>query len=434
MIDMNKKMNTDKKIWLPYTQMKKAKILPEAVSAKGSRIYLKNGKQVIDAISSWWVITLGHCEDSIVKAVQTQAQKLDQVLFANFSHSPAKALCKELQDVLPKELPYLFFTDNGSTAVESALKMAVQSWKQKKSEAHRNMFISFKNSYHGDTVGAMSVSGQNLFTKPYKKLLFPVIRASQGTRFTDPVSAYVSDFEKKIKKHHDVLAGVIIEPFIQGAGGMIVWPKEALEEICTLSKKKGLYLIFDEVMTGFGRTGELFAFQKLGIVPDLLCLSKGLTGGFLPLALTVANQEIYNSFLSDEKKHLFFHGHSFTGNPVSCAAAAANLKEIKKPKWKAEWLRIKSFHRKKIEAIKSHKNLIDARSCGTIAALEFRLKTQGYDSLFAEKLTERAIRKGIFLRPLGNIVYILPPYCISNEELEQIWAFIEEELNTLTSF
>lgn len=423
----------NKNIWLPYTQMQKAKSLPEAVSAKGSRIYLKNGKQVIDAISSWWVITLGHCEDSIVKAVQKQAQKMDQILFANFSHSPANTLAEELREILPEKLRYLFFTDNGSTAVESALKMAVQSWKQKKSEK-RNTFISFKNSYHGDTVGAMSVSGQNLFTEPYKKLLFSVIRADQGTRSSDLVSAYVSNFEKKVKKHQDILAGVIIEPFIQGAGGMIVWPKEALEEICALSKKKGLYLIFDEVMTGFGRTGELFAFQKLGITPDLLCLSKGLTGGFLPLALTVASQEVYDSFLSKEKKHLFFHGHSFTGNPVSCAAAAANIKEIKKPKWKTEWQRISSFHKKKIHSLKSHKKLTDARSCGTVAALEFRLKNQGYDSPFAEELTKRSIQKGVFLRPLGNIVYILPPYCTSDEELEQIWTIMEEELNALTSF
>lgn len=424
----------NKKIWLPYTQMQKAKDLPEAVSAKGSCIHLKNGKQVIDAISSWWVITLGHCEESIVKAVQEQAGKMDQILFANFSHSPANTLSQELQEILPDELRYLFFTDNGSTAVESALKMAVQSWKQKKGESQRNMFISFKNSYHGDTVGAMSVSGQNLFTEPYKKLLFSVIRADQGTRSSDPVSAYIDDFKEKLEKHHDVLAGVIIEPFIQGAGGMIVWPREALQEICTLSKKKGLYLIFDEVMTGFGRTGELFAFQKLGMTPDLLCLSKGLTGGFLPLAITVASQEIYDSFLSDEKKHLFFHGHSFTGNPISCAAAAANLREIKKQKWKAEWMRIESFHRKKINSLKSHKNLIDARNCGTMAALEFRLKNQGYGSPFAEDLTERSIQKGVFLRPLGNIVYILPPYCTSNEELEKIWGIIEEELNALTSF
>lgn len=421
-------MNT---IWLPYTQMQNTKALPEAVSAKGSRIYLKNGPSVIDAISSWWVITLGHCEKNIVKAVQKQAEKMDQILFANFCHSPAQELAREIQKILPKELAYLFFTDNGSTAVESALKMAVQSWKQKKRETQRNMFISFKHSYHGDTVGAMSVSGQNLFTAPYKKMLFSVIRAQQGQLSHDPVSDYVSDFEAKVKKHHHTLAGVIIEPFIQGAGGMIVWPKKALETICSLSRKKGLYLIFDEVMTGFGRTGELFAFQKLGITPDILCLSKGLTGGFLPLALTIANKKIYNSFLSKEKKHLFFHGHSFTGNPISCAAAAANIKEIKKPKWKKEWSRIQSFHEKKIKRLKDHANLIDVRNCGTMAALEFRIKKQGYGSHFAEKLSLRALHKGVFLRPLGNIVYILPPYCTTNKELEQIWSVIEEELEKI---
>ncbi len=416
------------KIWLPYTQMKRAKLPPTAVSAKGSHIYLKNGKSLIDAISSWWVITLGHCDPSIVKAVQKQAEQLDQVLFANFIHPPAKKLLKEMQKILPKELPYLFFSDNGSTAVESALKMAVQSWKQKKGEAKRNTFISFKHSYHGDTVGAMSVSGRTLFTHPYKNLLFSVLRAEQGTKSDDPVSAYVQDFEKKVKKYHSRLAGVIIEPFIQGAGGMIVWPKKALKEICSISKKKGLYLIFDEVMTGFGRTGELFAFQKLGVIPDLLCLSKGLTGGFLPLALTVTRREIYDSFLSDEKKYMFFHGHSFTGNPLSCTAAVANIKKIQQARWKTQWLRIQSFHKKKIKELKGHKNLVDVRGCGTIAILEFRTKDQGYSSYFAEELSKRAFQKGVFLRPLGNIVYIMPPYCTSNTELEQIWSVIEEEL------
>ena len=208
----------DKKIWLPFTQMKGAKAPLSAVSAQGSRIYLKNGKSLIDAISSWWVITLGHCEPSIVKAVKQQAETLDQVLFANFNHPPAKALLKEMQTILPKELRYLFFSDNGSTAVESALKMAVQSRIQRK-KTQKNMFISFQNSYHGDTVGAMSVSGRGLFTRPYKKCLFPVIRAKQGTKSKDPVADYVSDFEQKVKKHHTRLAGVIIEPFIQGAGG-----------------------------------------------------------------------------------------------------------------------------------------------------------------------------------------------------------------------
>ena len=415
-------------IWLPYTQMKNAKPLPVAVRARGSKIYLKNKKSVIDAVSSWWVITLGHCHPAIVKAVREQAQKMDQILFANFSHLPAQELSREIKTILPKKLAYLFFSDNGSTAVESALKMAVQSQQQKK-EKQKTAFISFTHSYHGDTAGAMSVSGQNLFTRPYKKMLFPVIRANQGTHSYDPVSAYVSDFEHKVKKHKSTLAGVIIEPFIQGAGGMIVWPKAALKEICSISKQHGLYLIFDEVMTGFGRTGSLFAFQKLNVTPDILCLSKGLTGGFLPLALTIANKEIYDSFLSNEKKYMFFHGHSFTGNPLSCSAAVANIKQIKQKKQQTAWQRIEAFHKKKIHLLKGHKNLIDVRGCGTMAAVEFRLKHQGYGSLFAEKLTRKALKKGVFLRPLGNTVYILPPYCISNKELDTVWSVIEEELS-----
>ena len=419
------------KIWLPFTQMQLSKTLPLAVSAQGSRIHLEDGSQVIDAISSWWVITFGHCEPALVRAVQDQAPKMDQVLFANFSHAPAQNLIQALKGLLPKELAYIFFSDNGSTAVECALKMAVQSFRQK-NQPQRKHFISFKNSYHGDTVGAMSVSGRGLFTRPYEELLFSVIQADQGRLSSDPVSAYLNDFSAKLKAHHKHLAGVIIEPFIQGAGGMIIWPSSAIEEICYLSKKRGLYLIFDEVMTGFGRTGEVFAFQKLGITPDLLCLSKGLTGGFLPLALTVANQEVYDSFLSKDKKTLFFHGHSFTGNPLSCAVAGVSLRQIKQKKWKREWQRIERFHQKKIKALKGHKNLIDARCMGVVAVLEFRLKAQtGYASHFAEDFSRRTLKKGVFLRPLGNIVYILPPYRISNQELEQVWSVIEEELSGL---
>ena len=416
-------------IWLPYSQMYNVRKPPEATSAKGSRIYLKNNQSIIDAISSWWVITLGHCHPNIVKAVQKQAAKMDQILFANFSHTPARSLAKEIKTLLPKKLQYLFFSDNGSTAVEAALKMALQSFKQKEKHTKRTHFLSFTHSYHGDTAGAMSVSGRSLFTKPYKEMLFPVIRAKQGRYLSDPISTWLADFESKLKTYHKSLAGVIIEPLIQGAGGMIVWPKEVLQEICHLTKKKGLYLIFDEIMTGFGRTGELFAFKKLGVIPDLLCLSKGLTGGFLPLALTIASEEIYNNFLSPEKKNMFFHGHSFTGNPISCAAAGANIQTLKQKDWKADWKRIETFHKKKLKKFKNHRNILDTRACGTIAALEVKLKKQGYDSPFAEEFTAKAIKNGLFLRPLGNIIYILPPYCISNSELEQIWSFIEEELS-----
>ncbi len=421
------KAQTSKNIWLPYTQMQRAGLLSTAVSARGSRIYLENGQSLIDAISSWWVITFGHCEPALVRALRKQAGELDQVLFANFSHLPAQNLVEELKGLLPQELSHVFFSDNGSTAVECALKMAVQSFRQRK-QPQRKHFISFQHSYHGDTVGAMSVSGRGMFTRPYKELLFSVIQARQGRLSSDPVSAYLSDFEARLKEHHRHLAGVIIEPFIQGAGGMIIWPEEALREISFLAKKRGLYLIFDEVMTGFGRTGEIFAFQKLGITPDILCLSKGLTGGFLPLALTVVSKEVYDSFLFQDKKKMFFHGHSFTGNPLSSAVATASLRQIKKPKWKKEWRRIEAFHRKKIDQLKGHKNLTDIRGMGVVAVLELRLKDRGYASLFAEKFSQKALKRGVFLRPLGNIVYILPPYCISNQELEQVWSVIEEEI------
>ena len=425
---MKKESALNKNIWLPYTQMRGVGVLPEAVTAKGSRIGLRDGRFVIDAVSSWWVITLGHCHPSIVRAVQKQAGRLDQVLFANFSHRPAQQLALEMHKILPKKLSHLFFTDNGSTAVESALKMTIQSWLQR-GESRRTQFISFQNSYHGDTVGAMSVSGSSLFTKPYKPILFSMVRAKQGIRSSDPVSAYVEDFEQKLRRHHASVAGVIIEPFIQGAGGMIIWPKKALSEICRISRRYGIYLIFDEVMTGFGRTGDLFAFQKLGLVPDLLCLSKGLTGGFLPLALTVVTSELYNSFLSDEKKEMFFHGHSFTGNPLSCSAALANVKEIQKPKWKREWKRIEAFHAKKIRSLRGHEAVLDVRGCGTVAAVELRLKNSGYSSCFAEEITTQALKKGVFLRPLGNILYILPPYCISNKELKQVWQVVEDSID-----
>ncbi len=406
--------------------MKTKRNLPKALSAKGSLIHLENGRSVIDAISSWWVITLGHCEPAVVEAVQKQTEIMDQVLFANFSHQIAQNLANEIKTLLPDSLEYLFFSDDGSTSVESALKMAVQSWKQR-GEPERNVFLSFQNSYHGDTVGAMSVSGQNIFNYAYEKMLFSVIRAEQAELSSDPISDYLSDFEKKLDAYHQKCAGVIIEPLIQGAGGMIMWPKEAVREICFLARKKNLYLIFDEVMTGFGRTGEWFAFEKLGVVPDLLCLSKGLTGGILPLALTIANENIYDSFLSDKKEHLFFHGHSFTGNPISCAAAVANIKAMKTKNIKFEWKRIESFHQKKIKKLRGHKTLRDARVCGTVVALDFDLKKKGYTSDFAEKFTEKALKEGVFLRPLGNVVYILPPYCISDQELEQVWSVIEAQ-------
>ena len=418
------------KSWRPFTQMKGAPPSIEVLSAKGSYMEIKDQekgiKRILDAISSWWVITHGHCEPEIVQAVQKQAETLDQVLFAQFSHKASQTLLSLLSKRLPSSLKWAFFSDNGSTSVEVALKMALQSWKQR-GEIKRKGFLSFTHSYHGDTIGCMSVGGKGLFSDPYKELLFSSLHASQGTHLKDPTSLFVSDFEKKLKDHSESLAGVILEPFVQGAGGMIMWPKEALKEVCHLTKKHGLYLIFDEVMTGFGRTGEFFAFEKMKdqkLHPDILCLSKGLTGGFLPLALTMASSTVYESFLSDKKEKMFFHGHSFTGNALSSTAASANLKLMEKKDLKKEWRRIESLHKKRIENLKLP-GLIEARLCGTIAAIEIENPKKGYASPFAEEFSKWALREGVLLRPLGNVIYILPPYCFSNKELDFVWDVIE---------
>ena len=413
-------------IWRPFTQMQKAsRSLPKVVKAQKSTLFLKNGAQLIDAISSWWLITHGHCEPSLVKAIREEAAQLDQVLFANFTHEKAEKLVKELSFFLPKKFQKFFFSDNGSTAVEVALKMAVQSFAQK-GEPQRTKFLSFSHSYHGDTTGAMSVSARGVFTKAYKSLLFPIHICSQGHLSSDPDHAFYQDFERKMEKLHKNLAAVIIEPLIQGAGGMIVWPKSALERICKITKEAGVYLIFDEIMTGFGRTGTMFAFEQIKTKPDILCLSKGLTGGFLPLALTITTHSIYKNFLSSKKEKALLHGHSFTGNPLSCSAALANLKLIKKNKQKLlkKWKNIESINKERITTLKNHPQIKDVRSKGLIAAVQ-KKENSFYKSFFAEQATEKALKQGVFLRPLGGTVYVLPPYCITKKELHKTWDVIE---------
>ena len=412
-------------IWRPFTQMQKASFLPLVVKAKKSNLFLKNGQRVIDAISSWWLITHGHCEASLVQALRKEAQYLDQILFANFTHQKAEELIKELASLLPKSFKRFFFSDNGSTAVEVALKMAVQSFTQK-GQAQRKHFLSFNHSYHGDTLGAMSVSARGTFTKAYKSLLFPIHSCEQGQFSTDPDHKFYQDFERKIEKYHKNLSAVIIEPLIQGAGGMIVWPKSALERICRITKEAGVYLIFDEIMTGFGRTGSFFAFEQIKTKPDILCLSKGLTGGFLPLALTVTTDSIYKDFLSSKKEKALLHGHSFTGNPLSCSVALANIQLFKKKKKELikKWKSIEEINKERSSVLKKKAKVKDVRCKGVIAAVQKR-GNFSYESFFSEQVTQKALKQGVFLRPLGGTVYILPPYCITKKELHKTWDVIE---------
>lgn len=410
-------------IWRPFTQMQKAPRPFTVVKAKNSTLFLKNKQKVIDAISSWWLITHGHCKKELIQALQETAENLDQILFANFSHEKAEQMVEELAELLPKSLNKFFFSDNGSTAIEVALKMAVQSFSQK-GLPQKKEFLSFKNSYHGDTAGAMSVSARGVFTKAYKDFLFPIHLCSQGHLSSDPKKKFYEDFERKIEKQHKKLCAVIIEPLIQGAGGMIIWPPAVLERICRTAKSAGLYVIFDEIMTGFGRTGTLFALDQIKTKPDILCLSKGLTGGFLPLALTISTESIYKDFLSQKKEKALLHGHSFTGNPLSCAAALANLKLIKKNKAKLEkkWAWIEKTNKERLSLLKKHTKVKDIRAKGLIAVIQ---KEDGYESFFAEEASQKALKQGVFLRPLGGTIYILPPYCITEKELNKTWDVIE---------
>ena len=427
-------------VWRPFTQMRTAPLrLPEAVKGRKALLTLKNGKRIIDAVSSWWVITHGHCTPAISKAVQKQAALLDQVLFADFTHAPARVLTQELRFFLPNSLNRLFFSDDGSTAVEAALKIALQSQSQR-GEPQRNRFLAFKSSYHGDTAGAMSASGRGVFTAPYRKMLFSFVRADQPRFSSAPLSLWTKDFERKINRFSKNLAAVIIEPLIQGAGGMIVWPKAALERIARLTKEAGAYLVFDEVMTGFGRTGSVFALDQLdgGCHPDILCLSKGLTGGTLPLALTAVSQEIYESFLSLKKERAFFHGHSFTGNPISVAAAAANLRLLRDARSSLEkkWRFIAALNKERGERLRGRPEVKDLRLQGLVAAVEVPHgqgggdrgdgeSRTGYCSPVSKDWSRKALAKGVFLRPLGDTVYILPPYSVTEGQLHQVWDVIE---------
>jgi len=424
------KSSHDRPIWRPYTQEKTARPPIEIARAEGAYLFTKAGQKIFDGISSWWVITHGHCHPEIVEAIRTQAGCLDQVTFADFTHEPAEELADLLIQITPPELTRVFFTDNGSTAVEAALKMALQACAQN-GRPERQKFLAFEGAYHGDTVGAMSVSAASSFNRPYKKSLFEILRAKHPTSSRASAKEYLRDFGLLIEEHHQTLAGVIIEPLVQGAGGMIVWPDEAVKEIAKYCKTLGVYLIFDEVMTGFGRTGKMFAMDRLSVAPDLVCLSKGLTGGSLPLAVTLAREDVFQAFLSREKSQQFFHGHSFTGNPVSCAAAVANIKLFAKSNVLENIERLNEIHREQFKLIENNPFFSDPRVCGTMAAFNMTGNEPGYLNPLSSRLTDIALQGDLFIRPLGTTVYLMPPFCSQPRDLENSWNIVRESVTQL---
>ncbi|WP_241654112.1 adenosylmethionine--8-amino-7-oxononanoate transaminase [Wolbachia endosymbiont of Laodelphax striatellus] len=402
-------------IWHPFTQEKVAKLPIAIKKAHGSYLYDENNKPYLDLISSWWVNLHGHAHPKIAQAIYEQSMTLEHVIFAGFTHEPAVTLCEKLQTLLPDKLSRFFFSDNGSTAVEVALKMAYQYW-WNQGNRERTTFLSFEGGYHGDTFGAMSVGAKSGFHDTFSNLLFSVL--------TIPFpETWDEDEEIKNKERHSLevleghlsasshkIAALILEPLVQGAGGMRMCRPEFVRKVVNLVRQHGILIICDEVMTGFGRTGTCFAFEQTQIIPDFLCISKGLTGGFLPLALTVTTEEVYSAFLNEHFTKAFAHGHSYTANPLGCAAAIASLELLIKPDTIESIKRIHSIHKKElVEACESVKH---TRVTGTIAA---------FDVHDAQTLKIKFLEQGLLIRPLGNSVYLLPPYSISTPELEEAY-------------
>ena len=439
-------------IWRPYTQPAMAQAPLQLARTEGSYLYTSDNKKIFDGISSWWLVTHGHCHPEIAAAISGAAKKIDQVVFADFTHEPAEELVEALQEILPASLKHFFFSDNGSTAVEVALKMALQCWQQRWYPSRRK-FIALGSAYHGDTVGAMSVSGQGPFTRPFKNIMFEILRVAQpefwnfvedpfffpessdGTKNSvakkDGLNAFLGELISTLENQKDEIAGLIIEPLVQGAGGMIMWPASVLQKLSTECKRHGIFLIFDEVMTGFGRTGAMFAMSRADVVPDMVCLSKGLTGGALPLSLTVTTSEIFEAFVSNDKSKTFFHGHSFTGNPISCAAAVANLKLMKQENIKVRWHEIESAHREGLKKLAQNLPIQEPRICGTIGAFNWASPAAGYLDPLPTRLMYRLLDKGLFIRPLGSVVYLMPPYSSTKSEVEWAWTTIGETLASL---
>lgn len=410
-------------VWRPFTSL--GSVLPplKISEAKGPFLYDEHGKPYLDGISSWWVITHGHCRPEIVAAIRQQSEKLDQVIFANFTHEPGEELAEKILDLAGAPFSRVFYSDNGSTAVEVAMKMAVQAFHNRGES--RSKFIAFSEAYHGDTVGAMSVGADGMYTDPFQSMRFQVLRAPQARYSTDSFASHLGAYKKLLQDHHKQVAAVILEPFIQGAAGMIVWPKDAVEQIVGLAHKYGAYVIFDEVFVGFGRTGKMFAMDHLQEKPDLVCLSKGLTGGFLPLAMTLATESIYECFLSSEKAKTFFHGHSFTGNPVACAAALANLQIFSTEDVLGRVSDLAHVHSEAIAKI-PRKGIRDIRHLGVVAALEF---DDAGGVTRAQNICRELLKKGIFLRPLGSVIYWIPPYDTPPHVLQEAWEVLTSAIS-----
>lgn len=404
-------------IWHPFAQMKTASPIP-IVKGKGVYLYGEDGKKYIDGISSWCVNLHGHAHPYIVEKISSQAEILEHACFADFTHAPAVNLASRLLSCLPGKMSKIFYSDNGATSVEVALKIALQYWYNQNSS--KKKIVCFKNSYHGETFGTMSASGKNAINRPFWSHLFEVESIDVPVKGKEEQSIQQL---KNILSKGDV-ACFIFEPLILGFGGMILYEKEILDALLEICKNSDVLTIADEVMTGFGRTGSLFACDQLRQHPDFICLSKGLTGGFLPLGATACTERIFNAFLGDDLKCAFLHGHSYTANPIACASALASLDLLLEKNCTLQREKIASCHKSFCEQWRSHPKLKRCVSLGTILVLEYQSNDGSYFDPMRNRLYRYFLDNGILLRPLGNVVYVMPPYCITEEELQLIYKKI----------
>lgn len=423
---MNLSERDQQVIWHPYTQMQLTE--PPIAIKKGEGVYLfdDKGKQYIDAISSWWVNLHGHSHSYMAKKISEQLVKLEHVIFAGFTHQPAIELAERLLQILPGNQSKIFYSDNGSTAVEVAVKMSLQFWYNQGQK--RNKIIAFEHAYHGDTFGSMSVSARGAFTKPFSDLLFDVVTVPFPAKGKEEKT--LAELKAAISNQGSAIAAFIFEPLVLGAGGMLMYEASILNELMGICKENNILTIADEVMTGFGRTGKYFASEYLKERPDIICLSKGLTGGNLPMGVTACSLKIYNAFLSDDRGKTFFHGHSYTANPIGCAAALASLDLLLEKTCKENIQRIADRHLAFIKKMHDNDSVSNARSIGTILALDVDTgEPTTYFNSLRDQLYSFFISRGIILRPLGNTIYVMPPYCISDNDLSFIYATIEEALS-----
>ena len=421
-------MSANSNIWHPMTQHGLGVPEIDVARAEGAYLYSSDGRQILDGIASWWVVTHGHCHPRIVEAVRAQAGELSQIIFAGLTHDPAERLAEGLLKVTDPHLKHVFYSDSGSTAIEVAIKMAVGAYAHRGEKRHK--VIALEGGYHGDTFGAMAAGARGVFNAAYEPMLFETLHVSVPVAGMEDEA--LAALKAVLEAHGNDVAAFVFEPLVQGSAGMRMYSAAALKAMCDLCREYGVYLIADEVMTGFGRTGTMFACEHptspdglrrtgAGVVPDLMCLSKGLTGGFLPMGATLASAEIYEAFYSEARADMFMHSTSFTANPLACAAALAALEVWEEENTQGKIDQISAWQ---AEAA----TRLGGRSLGTILAVEKEVEEGGYLSDITPRLMAEALARDVLLRPIGNVIYVLPPYCTGQQDFERIYDVIGDLL------